>query len=151
MKHKLNDIESKNIFKTPEGYLENLPSRIRKSVEHSVDSKKTLSKPALGWSVGFSLAAAITLLVVFNPFGKSHSESTLSFEEFSEEDLLYYLENQGISAAVIIENTTTMGDELEELVHMPSFEEEYYLDQDLIDHQELFNETDYEELNIFDI
>ena len=66
MKHKLDDIDKKEVFQVPEGYFEDLPMRIQKRV----DSEKPVTRqqfiPKWGLALASSIALIVTFVFVFN-------------------------------------------------------------------------------------
>ncbi|WP_424964179.1 hypothetical protein [Ekhidna sp.] len=89
MKHKLDDIDKKEVFKVPEGYFEGLPMRIQKRV----DSEKPVTRQQFTPKWGLALAASIALVVtfVFVLYNNGPSPEDM-LAEISQDELVAYLE-----------------------------------------------------------
>lgn len=89
MKHKLDDIDKKEVFQVPEGYFEDLPMRIQKRV----DSEKPVTRqqfiPKWGLALASSIALIVTFVFVFNNNGPSPEDM---LAEVSQDELVAYLE-----------------------------------------------------------
>jgi hypothetical protein len=102
---KLTDLPKKDIFKTPEGYFENLPNAIANRIAHKKEPKVVAFRP---WTyVGVAAAAAIALLIAFGPGLLNPGQSSASAEELlagvSDEACLAYLKNAELDVEEILE------------------------------------------------
>ncbi len=88
MKHKIEDIDKKQAFDTPEGYFEDLPMRIQARIENK--KPQAVSQRLPKWSLALaSMALLLTFVFVF--YDNSTSEKDL-LAGISQEELVAYLD-----------------------------------------------------------
>lgn len=101
---RLEDIEKKNIYKVPDKYFDQLPTRIQ--------SRTAKKKPAFGFSLNWNLAVkvavpAFAVILILFYFGIPRGTNNLSADEIlaqvSTEDVIAYLEITDITTDEIIE------------------------------------------------
>lgn len=117
MKHKLDDIDKKEVFKVPDGYFEDLPMQIQKRITET-PKRQTLRIPS--WSL--ALAASILLLLTFIfifPNNNPTAEELLA--EISQDEIVAYLDLIDLDEYDI---ASAIGDEANEL----NFEDTNVLD-----------------------
>lgn len=117
MKHKLDDIDKKEVFKVPDGYFEDLPMQIQKRITET-PKRQTLRIPS--WSL--ALAASILLLLTFVfifPNNNPTAEELLA--EISQDEIVAYLDLIDLDEYDI---ASAIGDEANEL----NFEDTNVLD-----------------------
>lgn len=109
MKHKLDDIDKKEIFMTPEGYFEDLPLKIQQRISNESKSRK-YSIPS--WSLAF--AASISLIITFIfilPKSGPNAEELLA--DIPQDELMAYLDQIDIDEYDIASVITDSAEELE--------------------------------------
>lgn len=100
---KLEDIDKQNIFKVPDKYFDQLPTKIQSRINDS--------KPAIGtlrWSWPLKIAAPVfAMILLFIFLGKNDQKPMLTSEDYlaqvSTDDLIAYLGNTDIAADEILE------------------------------------------------
>jgi hypothetical protein len=102
---KLTDLPRKDIFKTPEGYFEQLPDSVAKRIRQKKESKVVAFRP---WAfAGIAAAAAIALLIAFGPSLLTPGQPRTSAEDLlagvSDEACLAYLKNAELDVEEILE------------------------------------------------
>ena len=91
----LKDTDKKNIFRTPENYFEELPSRIQERVQTRNEGVSVV-RNGLAWKL--ALPAMVILIAVYLiPFS---STSTVEFEETA---IIEYLEESDVTTAQILD------------------------------------------------
>ncbi len=95
---KLEELERKTVFQTPENYFDGLPSAIQKRIQTQSAAKSWL--PVAWVRVGVSLASV--LLVVMAGFGLfktyySGSQPGANISKVSEQEIVEYLQQSNIS------------------------------------------------------
>ena len=130
MKHDLNDIEKKNIFRAPENYFEEFP----KKMQGIIQMEQVSPRMQLRWKPVVSLASIvlIALVIYLIPGKSSDTESFIS--DFSESEVVEYLANTGYDAETLIISTVSEED-IDALLIKNNPEEEY-----------LFNEMYYDDI-----
>ncbi|MDN5205005.1 hypothetical protein QQ008_26685 [Fulvivirgaceae bacterium BMA10] len=101
---KLDDIEKKNLFTTPDRYFEKLPNRI----QEQVTTKKSIWKfPVMKFSLRYALPALVVVFGLYLAFFKVKSDDidpNALLADVTIEDMIVYLENNDISTEEILEN-----------------------------------------------
>ena len=91
----LKDLDKKNIFKTPENYFEELPSRIQERVQVQNEEVSAV-RTGLAWKI--ALPAMVILIAIYLiPF---QSTSPVEFEEAA---IIEYLEESNVTTAQILD------------------------------------------------
>ena len=88
MKRKIEDIDKKQVFNTPEGYFEDLPMRIQARIES--EKPQAVSKRLPKWSLALA-SVALLLTFVFVLYDSGTSEQDL-LAGISQEELVAYLD-----------------------------------------------------------
>ncbi len=109
MKHTLDDIDKKGIFKTPEEYFEDLPLKIQQRISNEAKSRK-YTIPS--WSLAF---AASTLLIITFVFilSKSGPNAEELLADIPQDELMAYLDQIDIDEYDIASVITESAEELE--------------------------------------
>ncbi len=99
---RLEDINKQNIFKVPDNYFDQLPTRIQSRINDSRPGR------TLGWNLSLKIAAPVFALVLLFIFlGKNDQKSMLSADDYlaqvSTDDLIAYLGTTDISVDEILE------------------------------------------------
>jgi len=130
MKHELNDIEKKNIFRAPENYFEEFPQKMQGIIQR----EQSTTRMQLRWKPVISLASIVLIaLVIYLIPGKS-SDTENFISDFSESEVVEYLANTGYDAETLIISTVSEED-IDALLIKNNPEEEY-----------LFNEMYYDDI-----
>lgn len=109
MKYKLNDIDKKQPFKTPEGYFEDLPLKIQTRIQKK---EKHTSVRLPSWK--FALAASILVLVVtYFIADQKPLSAEMMLAEVSQDELIAYLDNMDINLEDITTTFQETSNELE--------------------------------------
>ncbi len=89
MKHKLDNIDKKEVFEVPEGYFEDLPLKIQARID--AEKPKSVVRSVPSWSLAMAASALFVLAFVFI---FSDKESTVDdlLAEVSNEELVAYLD-----------------------------------------------------------
>ncbi|WP_420319245.1 hypothetical protein [Ekhidna sp.] len=88
MKHKLDDIDKKEIFKTPEGYFKDLPLKIQTRIAEEKPARSIRTVPNWGLALAASLALIVTFIFVL-PKEQLSAEELLA--SVSQDELIAYL------------------------------------------------------------
>lgn len=105
----LNDLNKKNIYKVPERYFDDLPGKIQRRIEAEKAQPETGINVAL-WMRFLAPAVAAMLIAVIwigsqKPVETGTADDYLTLlNEVSSENLVDYLELEGISSEEIMEN-----------------------------------------------
>lgn len=89
MKHKLDDIDKKEVFEVPKGYFEGLPMKIQKRIDAERPISKQSFIPKWRLALAASLVLVITFVFVFNNDEPSPEEM---LAEVSQDELVAYLD-----------------------------------------------------------
>ncbi len=100
---KLEDIDKQNIFKVPDKYFDQLPTKIQSRINDSTASKSTLS-----WNLFLKIATPVFALVLLFIFIEKNNQEPMPtagdyLAQVSADDLIAYLGDTEISADEILE------------------------------------------------
>lgn len=98
---KLEDIPKKQIFSVPEDYFETLPSRIHSRLPESGSESRT--RLVLRYSLQYVLPVVLVALVLFW-YNRPSSDAATILATVETEDLIYYLQESGLTTDDLIEN-----------------------------------------------
>ncbi len=119
----LGEFEKKDNFEAPEGYFDQLPDAIMQKIIALEDGKNTARKeakiinfPNIEWILAGSIAAAIALLLVFNPFSEDAAPKKVDYQNLlsgvSNEALIEYLAASDLATTDIIAGLESQNIEL---------------------------------------
>ncbi|WP_420578085.1 hypothetical protein [Ekhidna sp.] len=90
MKYKLDDIDRKKAFKTPDGYFDDLSLKIQKRVEEERNTSVRYAVPKWSLALAASLALIVTFFFISQNNGPSPEEM---LAEVSQDELVAYLDH----------------------------------------------------------
>ena len=131
---KLSNYSNRPFYKVPDGYFDQLPTRIQENVQqHSMPSWRSI--PNLYIKVTFACSVIILLLVIFLPHEVQEENITNTglHENFTSDELINYLTQTGIGSSELLEIIIT--EEMDDDILTPiTLEEEYKLQEDLLNY-----------------
>ena len=130
MTKKLNEIEKKELFRTPEGYFNKLPDQLLDKINTSESSTYSIA-PVWRWSA--SIAATILIVLSVNYMLSTNStEAELSFEDFTDEELVEYLNGNQIQTESLAE-ALLQEDDWNEIIESSDDVSAYLLEEEILE------------------
>jgi len=138
---KLDEIPKRNIFTTPEGYFDELPSIIQARTK---EKESILSHPVFVGSLKYAIPMMLIIIAVAiwkQPDSQLATEQLLS--EISTEEIIDYMQDSEMTSYELVEILQLSGEELSQILYneLESLEElpgedillEYLDEEDLLD------------------
>ncbi|MGC1242989.1 MAG: hypothetical protein WA874_15475 [Chryseosolibacter sp.] len=135
----LEDIPKKQIYRVPDGYFENLPSRIQTRIAHEQAGAR--KQPVFRYSLRYALPLVIAAAVSFYYYNASKPDASSILATVETDDLITYIEESDVTTEDLLEFVEFNNEDLD------SIENEVY-DLDLSDTGEETLEFD---LNTFSL
>ena len=121
MKHELNDIEKKNIFRAPENYFEEFPQKMQGIIQ----TEQSTTRMQLRWKPVVSLASIVLIAVVIYLIPGKSTDAENFISDLSESEVVEYLNDTGYDVETLI--LSTVSDEDIDAFLLENNPEEEYL------------------------
>jgi hypothetical protein len=134
---KLEDIPKKEVFNTPEGYFDSLPSRIQSRIQEKEGKRESVFTVRAAWRFALPVIALLAVGIFWFTMSDDMSNAESILSSVRTEDLMTYLAESDMSTDELIDAAEFNMEDLDDI------EGQTY---DLLDLN--LDETDFDELDL---